>query len=100
MLTIVNRKAFGNAVVNLSNHKQKHLKSCIWRGPKGFRSKPALCAVYGPELDRLFRDILKVPNATRAEAEEYLEQLRRDESTTMTDVAEVYVFLETYYAAT
>jgi hypothetical protein len=98
MLTVVNRKAFGNAFVNLPNYEYERLKSCVWHGPKGFSSKPVLHPVYGHELDRLFREILKVPNATSAEAQEYLEQLRDDKSTTMADVAEVYVFLQKYSA--
>lgn len=98
MLTVVNRKAFGNAFVDLPNYEYERLKSCVWHGPKGFSSKPVLHPVYGHELDRLFREILKVPNATSAEAQEYLEQLRDDESTTMADVAEVYVFLQKHSA--
>jgi hypothetical protein len=100
ILTVVNRKEFGNAVVNLPNYEYKRLESCIWRGPKGFSSKPALRQVYGHELNRLFREILKVPNATSVEAQKYLEQLMNDESTTMAYVAEVYVFLQKYCAST
>jgi hypothetical protein len=100
MLTVINRKAFGNPLVNLPNRKYEMLKSCVWQGPKGFSSKPALCPVYGRELDRLFREILKVPNATSAEVQEYLEQLRHDRSTTMADVTEVYVFLQNHCADT
>lgn len=100
MLTVVNRKAFGNAFVNLPNYGYERLKSCVWHGPKGFSSKPTLRPVYGHELDRLFHEILKIPNATSAEAREYLEQLRDDESTTIADVAEVYVFLQKHRANT
>lgn len=98
MLTVVNRNAFGNAFVALPDHKYERLKSCVWHGPTGFSSKPVLHPVYGRELDRLFREILKVPNVTSAEAQEYLEQLRDDESTTMADVAEVYVFIQKHSA--
>lgn len=98
MLTVINRKAFGDAFVKLPNHKCERLKSCVWHGPKGFSSKPVLRSVYGHELYRLFREILKVPNATSAEAREYLEQLRGDRSTTMADVTEVYVFLQKHRA--
>jgi hypothetical protein len=100
MLTVINRKAFGSHIINLPNRHLRFLDSCVWQGPKGFSSKPALRPVYGHELDRLFREILKVPNATSAEVLEYLEQLRHDKSTTMTDVAEVYVFLQDHYADT
>ncbi|KAF2262892.1 hypothetical protein CC78DRAFT_605161 [Lojkania enalia] len=94
------RKAFGNSLVNLPNGQYEHLKSCVWHGPKGSSSKPALYPVYGYELDRLFREILKVQNATSTEAQEYLEQLRHDESTTMAGVAEVYVFIQKHCANT
>lgn len=100
MLTVINRKAFGKAYVNLLNGKFRDLKSCVWHGPKGFSSKPALHPVYSHELDRLFREILKVPNTTIAEAREYLEQLKDDKSTTMADVTEVYVFLQKHYTNT
>ncbi|KAI7975524.1 hypothetical protein EIK77_005890 [Talaromyces pinophilus] len=92
------KEAFGYHVINLPNRNCRFLDSCVWQGPKGFSSKPALLPVYGHELDRLFRKILKVPNATSAEVLEYLEQLRHDETTTMTDVAEAYVFLQNHYA--
>ncbi|KAF2276420.1 uncharacterized protein EI97DRAFT_458354 [Westerdykella ornata] len=94
------KKAFGNAFVNLLNDEGERLKSCVWHGPKGFSSKPALQPVYGHELDRLFREILEVPNVTGAEAREYLQQLRDDKSTTMADVTEVYVFLQKHCADT
>jgi hypothetical protein len=100
MLTVINRKAFGSSFVNLPNREYEWLDSCVWQGPKGFSSKPALRPGYGHELDRLFRQILKVPNATSAEVQEYLEQLRHDESTTMADVTEVYVFLQNHCADT
>jgi hypothetical protein len=99
MLTIINRTAFHNHIINL-NHNCRFLDSCVWQGPKGFSSKPALCPAYGHELSRLFREILKVPNATSAEVQEYLEQLRHDKSTTMADVTEVYVFLQNHYTDT
>lgn len=95
MLTVL-RKAFGNGDVNLPNDDFKRLKSCVWHGPKGFSSKPALYPVYGHGLEKLFREILKVPNATSEEALEYLETLRNDGSTSMADVAEVYEFLQKY----
>lgn len=118
MLTVINRNAFGNHCINLPNRNCMFLAGCVWQGPKGFFSswpplrpvygsvwqrpkgfsKPALCPVYGHELDRLFRKILKVPNATSAQVLEYLEQLRHDETTTMTDVAEAYMFLQSHYA--
>jgi len=98
MLTVVNRKAFGNAFVNLPNGEYKSLANCVWHGPKGFSSKPALFPVYGNELKRLFQEILKVSNVTSADAREYLEQLRDDEGTTMAGVAEVYVFLQRHRA--
>jgi hypothetical protein len=98
MLTVINRKAFGNALINFPNDQQEHLKNCVWHGPKGFSYKPALRAAYGHELDRFFRKILKVPNATSAEAGEYLKELRNSKSTAMADVAEVYVFLQDYCA--
>lgn len=98
MLAAINRIAFLNHTINLPNHNSRFLGECIWLGPKGFSSKPALCSIYGHELDRLFRDILKVPNATSAEALKYLEELKHGESTTITDVAEVYVFLQEHYA--
>ncbi|KAF1960437.1 putative heterokaryon incompatibility protein [Byssothecium circinans] len=97
---VINRKAFGNVFVNLPKYKYDLLKNCVWHGPKGFSSKPALRPVYGHELDRLFREILKVPNATSTEARECLEQLRDDKSTTMADVTEVYVFLQKHHATT
>lgn len=98
MLAVINRIAFVNHIINLPNRNSRFLDSCVWLGPKGFSSKPALCPIYGHELDRLFRDILKVPDVTSAEALEYLEELKHGESTTMTDVAEVYVFLQEHYA--
>lgn len=96
MLTTINRKAFGNPFVNLPNCKYELLERCVWQGPKGFSSKPVLRPVYGHELDRLFREILEVPNATSAEVQEFLEQLRHDKSTTMADVTEVYIYLQNY----
>ncbi|KAH8697486.1 putative heterokaryon incompatibility protein [Talaromyces proteolyticus] len=94
------KEAFGNHLVNLPNGKYECLESCVWQGPKGFSSKPALRPVYGHELDRLFREILEVPNATSAEVQEYLEQLGHDRSTTMADVTELYVFLQNHCADT
>lgn len=96
MLTIINRNAFGDAVINLPNENYKDLKNCVWYGPEGYSSKPALRPVYGDALDRLFRVILKVPNATSTDARKYLGQLRNDLSTKMADVVEVYVFLQTH----
>lgn len=98
MLTNVNRKAFGNHIINLLNGKYEYLDYCVWHGPKGFSSKPVLRQIYGDGLDRLFREILKIPNATSAEAQEYLEHLRNNASTTMEDVTEVYVFLQDHCA--
>ncbi|EFZ02032.1 hypothetical protein MAA_01614 [Metarhizium robertsii ARSEF 23] len=94
------KKAFGNQLVNLPNDEYKRLRSCVWHGPKDLLSKPALYPVYGHGLDRLFREILEVPDATCAETLEYLETLRNNESTTMADVAEAYVFLQNYHADT
>ena len=100
ILTIIDRKAFSSADINLPNSDFKQLESCVWHGPEGFSSKPALYLTYGNELDRLFREILKIPNATSSDALEYLEQLKDDDSTTMTDVAEVYVFIRKHCANT
>jgi hypothetical protein len=94
MLTVANRAAFVNALVKLPNHKFALLESCVWHGPKGFSSKPALLPVYGYELNHLFRTILEVPNATATEAGVHLLQLRENNSTTMADVAEAYLFLQ------
>jgi hypothetical protein len=94
VLTVITRKAFRNRVINLPEHNKMRLSSCVWQGPKGFSSKPTLRPVYGPELDRLFQKILKVPDATGAEALEYLEQLRGKKSTSMADVTEVYIYLQ------
>jgi hypothetical protein len=92
VLTVVIRKAFGTLFdkryfINLPNSKYELLNKCVWRGPKGFSSKPALRQVYGRELNRLFREILKVPNVTGTEARKHLKQLKDDESTTIADVA-------------
>lgn len=100
MLTATNRKAFGNTFINLPNGKYEFLERCVWQGPKGFSSKPALCPVYGHELERLFREILEVPNTTGTEVKEYLEKLMDDKSTTMSDVTEVYVFIQKHCADT
>jgi hypothetical protein len=100
MLTVINRKAFGSAIINLPNKKFRYLTSCVWHGPKGLSSKRVLHSVYGYKLERLFRKILNVPNATSSEAREYLEQLRNNATTTMGEVAEVYVFLQKYRADT
>lgn len=94
MLTAVTRKAFKKHVISLPKDIHRHLRSCVWRAPKGFSAKPTLRPVYGPELDRLFKTILKVSDATGAEALEYLEQLRGKKSTSMADVTEVYVYLQ------
>ncbi|KAH7305596.1 putative heterokaryon incompatibility protein [Stachybotrys elegans] len=94
------RKAFGNCFIDLSSDKYARLKSCVWYGPKGLSSKPALSQVYGNGLTRLFREILDVPNATRAEAEEHLERLRNGVFTTMKEVAEVYSFLQEHHMNT
>ena len=91
MLTVVDRKAFSNAWVNIRNGRYVPLERCVWYGPKKFPSKPLLHSIYGHELDLLFRQILGVPNVTSAEAREYLQQLRGDKSTTMSDVDEVYM---------
>lgn len=99
-LTVLNRKAFGDAYINLPNEEFERLNNCAWQGPTSFLSKPVLRQVYGHELDRLFQGILKVPNVTSAEAQEYLRELRGDESATMADVAEVYVYLHKYCAST
>lgn len=100
MLTVVNRKAFGDAFVNLANDEHKLLSRCVWNGPQGIASKPALCPIYGHELSPLFRDVLEISNTTSAQARAHLEQLKDDESTTMADVAEVYVFLHKYRMTT
>lgn len=100
MLTATNRNAVGNNSVNLPKGGIQCLRNCVWQGPKGFSSKPALYPVYGRELNRLFQDILGVPNATSAEVGKYLEQLMNDESTTMADVTEVYVYLQNHCADT
>jgi hypothetical protein len=97
VLTVITRKAFGNRFINLGEHNYTRLRSCFWQGPKGFSSKPTLRPVYGPELDRLFQMILKVSDATGAEALEYLEQLRGKTSTSMADVTEIYVYLQKYH---
>ncbi|KAK8912646.1 hypothetical protein VCV18_012325 [Metarhizium anisopliae] len=94
------KRAFGNELVNLPDDKYELLRSCVWNGPKGFTSKPALCPVYGHGLDRLFREILQVPNATCAEALEHLKTLRNDTSTVMAEVVDVYVFLQMHHATT
>jgi hypothetical protein len=70
------------------------LENCVWHGPKGFSIKSALGPIYGHELDRLFRGILKVPNATSGEMYELLMHLKDDESTTIANVTDVYVFLQ------
>jgi hypothetical protein len=98
MLTVVNRKAFDTACVKFPNCEIYRLESCVWDARKGFLSKPVLYPVYGDKLSELFQSILKVPNATSAEAREHLEQLRDDDSTTMADATEVYVFLQKYHA--
>jgi hypothetical protein len=99
MMIFVYRNAFRGHCLNLPNREVTRLESCVWHAPKGF-SKPTLCAVYGPELRRLFRDTLEVPNATSTEALEFLAQLRRKKSTTIADVAQVYVFLQEHCADT
>lgn len=98
VLTSVNRKAFENALVPGLDSQYMHLKSCVWHAPKGFSSQPVLQPIYGRGLYRLFREILKVPNLTNGEAWVYLRQLRDDQSTTMADVAEIYVYLQDNYA--
>lgn len=94
MLTAATRKAFKKHVIILPKDIHTHLESCVWQAPKGFSAKPTLRSVYGPELDRLFKTILKVSDATGAEALEYLEQLRGEKSTSMADVTEIYVYLQ------
>src|SRR3954463_12416998 len=97
MLIVVDREAFDGHYVRLQDNGIELLGECVWDGPKGFPCKPVLLSLYGRELDRLFQDILNVPNATGAEVQEYLEQLRKDDSTTITDVTEVYVYIQDHY---
>jgi hypothetical protein len=97
MLITANREAFDNSIVNLGDRKFDDLRECVWDAPKGFPSKPVLRLVYGPKLEPLFRDILEVDNVSSAEACRFLEKLQGDESTTMADAIEVYLFLQDHY---
>jgi hypothetical protein len=69
------------------------LEDCVWSGPRGFSSKPALLPVYGRKLARLFQQILKISDVTVAEALEYFKQLKDIKTTTIADVIDTYVFL-------
>lgn len=100
MLTVTNRMAFKTASIALLYSDVEGLESCVWHGPKDSLVKPALWPVYGDELDRLFRKILRVPNATSIDALEHMDQLRSDDSTTIADVTDIYVFLQKYHADT
>lgn len=79
------------------NNNYQFLKNCVWHGPRGFSRKPALYSVYGHQLHRLFQEILQIPTVTSAEALEYLEYLKGENLTTLADVVEVYVFLQTFH---
>ncbi|USP80364.1 uncharacterized protein yc1106_07638 [Curvularia clavata] len=94
------KETFADSTVALLDGKSQYLTSCVWIAPKGFSSKPALFPIYGNELNRFFVDILGVPNVTSVEAQEYLEKLKGDLSTTLAQVMEVYVFLQTYHPYT
>jgi hypothetical protein len=96
-LIFANRQMFGNRLINLLNNKSETLKGCVWHAPKDFSSKAALLPVYGPELERLFREILEVPNVTSVEAQECLETLRNARSTKLSEVVEIYTFLQDHY---
>lgn len=98
MLIISDRDAFDNAGVNLPNGDYHFLSRCVWRAPNGFSEKHHLRSIYGQELDRLFQDILCVANATVTEVLQHLQRLKDVDSTTMDDVAEVYMFLQKHSA--
>lgn len=100
VLTKIDREAFANSPVALHNDQSQSLTNCVWIAPRGFSSRPALFPIYGDELARFFVEILGVPNVTSVEAQEHLEQLKGDKSTTLKQVAEVYVFLQTHHAST
>jgi hypothetical protein len=88
------RESFHEVCIDcLPGQEFANLKDCVWNGPQGFSSKPALLPVYDDELAQLFKQILKVPDVTTEEILEYLKQLKDDKTTTMTDVVEAYVFL-------
>jgi hypothetical protein len=96
MLIAAHMKAFDDSHINLEKRKFVNLRDCVWDAPKGFSSKTVLRLVYGPELEPLFRDVLKVSNVTSTEARRFLEQLQHDKSTTIADAIEVYLFLQNH----
>jgi hypothetical protein len=97
MLIAANSEAFDDLHISLGNRKFAQLRECFWDAPKGFPSKPVLRLVYGTGLEPLFRDILKVPNVTSAEARRYLKKLQGDKATALEDAIEVYLFLQDHY---
>jgi hypothetical protein len=97
ILITTNREAFGEILITLEDGECEDLSVCVWDAPKGFLSEPVLCALYGAELEPLFRDILEVPNLTSAKACGYLEELQEDDSTVMADVIDVYLYLQDHY---
>lgn len=83
-------------MINLQSDDFEVLRNCVWDGPEGFPSKAILCPLYGRDLERLFRGILEVRDVTSAEAQNYLEELRQDGSTTMVTVTKVYVYIQSH----
>jgi hypothetical protein len=96
MMVAAHGKAFDDFHVNLGKRKFVNLRNCVWDAPTGFLSKVILRLVYGPGLEPLFRDVLKVSNVTSAEARRFLGQFQDDKSTTRVDAIEVYLVLENH----
>lgn len=101
MLIIEHRVAFHGAFLDLPAPTYgRFLNNCVWDAPNGFSVMSALRPVYGSELCRLFREVLKVPNASATEALKYLHGLRAVKSTSMADVAGVYSYIHRYRTET
>lgn len=98
IIIVINRRAFQGHAVQCPVGQFWYPSQCVWYGLRDTRSKAALYPVYGRELEKLFKNILGVPNATSAEVRECLARLMTDTTTTMAQVTEVHLFLQTHCA--
>jgi hypothetical protein len=72
------------------------LDKCVFQAPVGYRPKVPLHSIYDGDLKILFQTILNIRSVNFPEAAEYLEQLRSDTTSTLSDVLETYRYLQRY----
>ncbi|PVH94635.1 putative heterokaryon incompatibility protein [Periconia macrospinosa] len=94
------RSAFSKLGIPFTDGTFRALEDCVWHGPRSYAHKPALYPIYRHELQRLFQDILNIPNMASEDSREYLLELGRNRSSTMADVIEIYVHIKAHCADT